>query len=169
VHSVAWLGDDEHGQVAEAVMELGRLAHEARVELLNDSFSSVSTFFGVVRRMDAIAAEVEGEDGVVLLVPRDTLEREGLAVLGQAVAMLCEVLPAGGTLILPMPAVMLDAEAYWRERHKNLESLIRTTDPWDVETAAGGVSVISDRDRTWLDRETGRAPNTVPVAPIRRA
>jgi hypothetical protein len=159
VHSAAWLGHDEHGEVLNAVAELARSAHEARADLLTDDVQPVSTFFGVVRRMDAIAAEIEGEDDTRLL-PRDELDRRGLATVGQAVALLCEALPAGGTLVFAMPAVALEAPV-GHELH-----------PWDIEAMDDGgtpASILDARDQAWLDRELAREPTTVPVVPLRRA
>lgn len=84
--SAAWLEEsDERGELVEAIVELDRAACEARAELAVDRFQSVSTFFGVVTRMDAVSAEVEGR-GEALLVPRDDLERHGLAILDQPVS-----------------------------------------------------------------------------------
>jgi len=159
VHSAAWLEHDEHGELVRAVTELARAAQEARAELLADGAPALSTFFGVVKRMDAVAAEVEGDSGT-RLVPRDELERRGLATLGQPVALLCEALPAGGSLVFAMPAVMLDARDPAR------------LDPWNVEGLdEGGVlaSRLSARDHAWIERELTREPSAVPVAPLRRA
>jgi hypothetical protein len=159
VQSAAWLGHDEQGDVVKAVLELARSAQEARADLLTDGVQPVSTFFGVVRRMDAIAAEIEGDDGTRLL-PRDELDRRGLATVGQAVALLCEALPAGGTLVFAMPAVALEGPA------------VPEPGPWDVEEMDDGgtpASLLDARDQAWLDRELAREPTVVPAAPLRRA
>lgn len=159
VYSAAWLSRDERGELAEAVTVLARHASEARKDLIGDALPHMSTFFGIVRRMDAGAAEVEGPDGK-LLIPRMDLERQGLAVLGQAVALLCEVLPAGGTLTLPMPAVAIETH------REHVQS-----SPWDVDELDDGgtlATVFPVADQAWLDRALAGEPTAVPVTPIRR-
>ena len=158
VYSAAWLGQDEHGEITEAVTALARAASEARADLLADAaLPPASTFFGVVRRMDPSAAEVQG-DYETRLVPRDDLERQGLAVIGQAVSLLCEVLPTGGSLMFPMPAVAVE-----------------TTSPagegayWDLDAMKSGVAgFLQPADHAWLERELAREPTAMPLAPLRR-
>jgi hypothetical protein len=158
VHSSAWLSRDEHGQLVEATMRLAQTAAETRSDLYVEP-PSASTFFGLVRRMDVLAAEVQG-DSETRLIPRDTLERQGLAIVGQAVALLCETLPAGGTLVLAMPAVTVEEDV----------PTLRGS-PWDIEELDEGrvpASVIEPADHEWLERELAREPNAVPLAPLRR-
>lgn len=157
VHSVAWLGRDERDELATAVTTLAKAAAEARADVIGDALPPVSTFYGVVRRMDATAAEVEGDDGT-RLVPRADLERQGLAVLGQAVALLCEVLPGGGTLVCPMPAVRLEPAS------ELLPDPLTEIEELEPDSRLG--SLLGDGDREWLDRVLAREPTAVPLAPI---
>jgi hypothetical protein len=159
--SAAWLSDGEERQdLMDAVTQLDRAASEARADLIPQRPPSVTTFFGVVRRMDAIAAEIEGDTGIVL-VPREDLERRGLAVLDQAVSLLQEALPGGGSYLLPMPAVELEAA----QPH-------RVDPPWTTDVFEGGGfpgTELSHDDMAWLERELAREPNAIPVAPLRLA
>jgi hypothetical protein len=151
-HSAAWLDEtDEREELIDAIVQLDRAACEARDDLIADRMPSVTTFFGVVRRMDRMAAEVEGEHES-LLIPRDDLERHGLAVLDQPVSLLRETLPGGGAYVLPMPAVSLEAPA---------EDLAAS--PW----AEPGPAVMALEDVDWLERELAREPTAVPLAPLR--
>lgn len=160
VHSVAWLGRDELGELTKAVNALAKAAAEARTDVIGDAFPPVSTFYGVVRRMDSSAAEVEGDDGT-RLVPRADLERQGLAVLGQAVALLCEVLPGGGTLVSPMPAVRLESET------ELLPDPLTEIEELEPDGMLG--LLLGGEDQAWLDRMLAREPTAVPLAPIRSA
>jgi hypothetical protein len=158
VRSAAWLSESEHDELAAAATALARAASAARAQLTSDALPPVTTFLGVVRRMDSSAAEIQGAHET-RLVPRDGLDRQGLAVLGQAVALLCEPLPAGGSLVLPMPAVGLERES----------DVARS--PWDLsehEEGTAFVSFIEEADRAWLQRELAREPTAVPLAPIRK-
>jgi hypothetical protein len=157
VHSAAWLSEGEYGELERAATALAQAAGAVRAQLASDVLPQVTTFLGVVRRMDSFAAEVQGESET-RLVPRDDLDRQGLAILGQPVALLCETLPAGGSLVLPMPAVGLKRESDV------------TQSPWDIPENGGGIlgSVIGEADRAWLQREIAREPTAVPLAPIRR-
>lgn len=159
VYSAAWLNQDEHGEITEAVTALARAAGEARADLLaNATLPPTSTFFGVVRRMDPSAAEVRG-DNETRLVPRDDLERQGLAVVGQAVSLLCEVLPTGGSLMFPMPAVAVETTSPTAEGAY-----------WDLDAMESGVagSLLQPADHAWLERELAREPTAMPLAPLRR-
>jgi hypothetical protein len=158
VRSAAWLSESEHDELATAATALAQAASAVRAQLASDALPPVTTFLGVIRRIDSFVAEVQGA-GETLLVPRDGLDRQGLAVLGQAVALLCEPLPAGGSLILPMPAVGLDRESD------------AARSPWDLpehEEGVAFVSFIEEADRVWLQRELAREPTAVPLAPIRQ-
>ena len=160
VSSDSWLDRDETGDVRAAVLELARLAEEARTSISPNANEDATTFFGRVARLDRTAAEIDAEGGAVL-VPRRDLEREGLASIGQAVALLCEVSPSGGTLTLPLPAVALDAP-------------VRSSQPspWDIPDFTEG-SIPGLRmpgpDRRWLDRTLAEEPRAVPVSPIPHA
>jgi len=154
--SGAWLTTD-WDELVEAVVTLNRHAEEARAEILADA-STATTFFGVVQRMDHVAAELEAPDGQTLLVPRDDLDRQGLAAIGQAVSLLREVLPGGGSYCLPMPAVALDALAP------------RPALPvWETESRDDGsipASALSTADAEWLGKELAREPTATPAAPL---
>jgi hypothetical protein len=105
--SHAWL-DSDFEPLAEAVMELSREAEQARADLISREKHGVSTFYGTVERLDPLYAEIEAENGEAMLVSRERLEREGLAVLGRAVAILEEVGP-GGDWSAAMPAASLES------------------------------------------------------------
>lgn len=163
VHSDAWLTTDVREEIKPSIVALARAASEARAELLGDAFQAVSVVYGLVNRMDDSAVEIESSEETVL-VPRDDLERQGLAHIGQAVALLCEVLPAGGSLVLPMSAVDLDQEAP-----------SRAPSPWALEDDEDDdgerpmvAAMLSARDEAWIERGR-RRPSSVPVvAPLRR-
>jgi len=158
-HSRAWLSGDlgDRDVLVDAVEALDREASKARAEILTEPDESVSTFFGIVRRMDPVAAELESPDGEALLVPREDLDRQGLAVIGQSVSLLREVLPNGGIYCLPMTAVTLEEPA-----HAEQDS------PWDatLEPMVIPLSTLADRDSEWLDRELTREPTAVPAFPL---
>jgi hypothetical protein len=159
----AWLSADSEDRDAliEATVEIDRSACQAREDILPGGASSATTFYGVVRRMDATAAELEGASAQMLLVPREDLERQGLAILGQPVALLRETLPGGGSYNLPLPAVALD-----RAERSDAPS------PWDPDfvTVDDGslveITKVSDRDMDWLERELAREPTALLAAPL---
>jgi hypothetical protein len=107
--------------------------------------------------MDALHAEIDGTDEQSLLVSRDQLEREGLAVIGQPVAVLEEILP-GGRYSRVMPAVALDT------------LVVDHPSPYDQDLPDGGFvgAQLKPRDRDWFRRALDR-PTAVPVAPLRVA
>ena len=154
--SRVWLTTN-YDALVEAVVELDRGATEARADLIAPEEMSASTFFGTVARMDALHAEIDGANGHVLLISRDQLEREGLAVIGQPVAVLEEVLP-GGRYSRVMPAMALDELAVVR------------ASPYDQELPEDGFvgAQLAPRDRDWFRRALDR-PTAVPVAPLRVA
>lgn len=156
VHSAAWLSEGEHGELERATTALARSASAVRAGLAGDALPPVTTFLGFVQRMDIFAAEIQGEHET-RLVPREDLDRQGLAVLRQPVALLCETLPTGGSLVLPMPAVGLEEESEVKQS------------PWDIPEEGGGLlgSVIGEADRAWLQREIAREPTAMLLAPIR--
>jgi hypothetical protein len=161
--SEAWLNASAGivDELRAAALELHRAACEARSDLLAHHPPSVTTFVGVVRRMDAISGEVEAKEAIVL-VPRDDLERQGLAVLDQPVALLREALPGGGTYVLPMPAVALEDAAPKDD----------APSPWEVghlEEGALTGTMLTARDAEWLDRQLAREPTAVPLAPLKLA
>ncbi len=158
--SDAWLMSElEHRDVlVEAAADLDRAACQAREDVLGDDASTVSTFYGVVRRMDVHAVEVEGVGDQALLIARDDMERQGLAVLGQPVAVLREVLPNGGSYSLPMPAVAMEQMSF-----ESIES------PWETELPEDGIVMVSrlqDRDARWIDRELAREPTAILASPL---
>lgn len=153
--SGVWLATD-HDALVEAVIEMDRGAAEARADLIGPAEMTASTFFGTVARMDSLHAEIDGSSDQSLLLSRDQLEREGLAFVGQAVAVLEEVLP-GGRYSRVMPAVALDAIAVGRPS------------PYDEDLPDldGVIGVqLAPRDRDWFRRALDR-PTAVPVAPLR--
>lgn len=161
--SDAWLlaGSENHEALIGAAMELDRAACQAREDVLGEDAASATVFYGRVRRTDAIAAEIEGAGGQTLLIPLDDLERQGLAALGQPVAVLREVLPGGGSYILPMPAVALEEDF-----SPNVPS------PWEIQLVAVDdgsmleMSKLGDRDGAWLEKELAREPSALLVAPL---
>jgi hypothetical protein len=158
-HSFAWREAGDRAGIESAIAALASRADEARADLLSTVPSHATVFYGIVRRMDELAAEVEGEDDV-RLVPRRDLERQGLAILGQAVALTCEPFPAGGTLVLVSPAVALDQA-----------SMPAARSPLDLEGTRTGevpINLIDREDREWIERGLARQPTAVPVAPIPR-
>jgi hypothetical protein len=162
-HSDAWLvdGAEDRGTLMEAAMMLDQEACQARQDILGENDTSATTFYGVVRRMDATAAEIEGADGQLLLIPRDDLERQGLSALGQPVSVLREVLPGGGSYSLPMPAMALEEETF-----PDVPS------PWDSrfdymdDGTVWGIAELSSRDVDWLERDIAREPKALLTAPL---
>lgn len=159
VQSRAWLelAGSNSGSLADAIMTLGNESEKARAKILGDQLS-VTTFYGVVRRLDITAAQLESANGEAVVVPRPDLERQGLAIVNQAVSLLTEVLPGGGSYLLPMPAVMLEPPSYG-----DPES------PWDLlepENLAFKGSDLDSRDSDWVKRELARDPRVIPVAPL---
>jgi hypothetical protein len=108
--------------------------------------------------MDATAVELEGTGGQALLVPREDLERQGLATLGRPVALLRETLPGGGSYSLPLPAVALTEP-----------SLEEADPPWETVYPGDGAMFarpLDDRDMRWLDRALAHEPTAIPAAPL---
>lgn len=159
-HSSAWLdsGAIDREELRGAIEALDAECQKARAEILPDHARSVETFFGIVCRMDPSAAELESGSGETVLIPRDDLERQGLASLGQAVSLLREVMPGGGSYCLPMSAVALEEQSFSDSRS-----------PWERRAHAEAILVsgVSERDSNWLDRELAREPTAVPAAPLR--
>jgi hypothetical protein len=159
VQSRAWLelAGSDTGSLADAIVTLAHESEKARAKTLGDELS-VTTFHGVVRRLDITAAQLESANGEAVVLPRPELERQGLAIVGQAVSLLTEVLPGGGSYLLPMPAVMLEPPAF--------EDVVS---PWDLlepEHLAFRGSDLDSRDSDWLERELARDPRVIPVAPL---
>lgn len=163
VQSAAWL-TAESDQLTDAVSHLGRRADEARAQILEGPLTA-STFYGVVQRMDPSAAEIEGPGGETMLIPRIDLDREGLAAIGQAVSLLQEALPGGGSFWLPMPAVAIDADVGERPPESPLEA---GSPLMDFFRTPGGALVTDapPADRRWFERELAREPTAVPAAPL---
>jgi hypothetical protein len=124
----------------ESVLELTTATEKARAELIAPT--QATTFYGTVVRMDDRVAEVEGDDGLALLVLRNDLDRQGLALLGQPIAVLREVLPGGGSYSLPMPAVAVDRPA----------SEDRSPFTEDLDSMADGAyaTMLADSDWRWM-------------------
>ena len=161
-HSDAWLacGSEDRDVLIEAAIELDQAACQARDDVLGEDAASATTFYGIVRRMDRTAAEIEGGEQT-LLVPIDDLDRQGLAVLGQPVAVMREVLPGGGSYSLPMPALALEEESFPDAPSPWVNS------PADIEfSIILGLVDLPDRDAAWLERELAREPTALLVAPL---
>jgi hypothetical protein len=154
-HADAWLTTN-FDELVESVANLDRATEDARSEILPEP--RVSTFYGTVARMDEFIAEIEAADEQALLVPRDDLDRQGLAQLGQAVAVLREVLPGGGSYSLPMPAVALERAAT-DDRSPYAEESVQED---DVVFGA----VVEGRDDAWLERTLARPPATPLASPL---
>jgi hypothetical protein len=154
--SSVWLTTN-YDALVDAVLALDRGAAEARADLIAPTEMTASTFFGTVARMDALHAEIDGTNGQSLLVSRDQLEREGLAVVGQAIAVLEEILP-GGRYSRVMPAVALDTPG------------LGPPSPYAQELPDEGLvgAQLTPRDRDWMRKALDR-PTTVPLAPLRVA
>lgn len=156
--SRAWLElEGPDGALADAVATLGERGERARAKLGAEE-QTVTTFYGVVRRLDVSAAQLESASGEALIVPRLELERQGLAIVGQAVSLLSEVLPGGGSYLLPMPAVMLEGPSF-----EGVE------DPWELlepENQSFRGTDLEGRDSDWVERELAREPRTVPASPL---
>jgi hypothetical protein len=157
--SRAWfeLAGSDCGPLADAVEALASESEKARSKILGDQ-RSVSTFYGIVRRLDVSAAQLESDDAEAVVLPRAELERQGLAIVGQAVSLLTEVLPGGGSYVLPMPAVMLE-----RPSPEKAES------PWELmepDHLAWKASDLDGRDSDWIERELARDPRIIPVTPL---
>ncbi|MFI5003559.1 MAG: hypothetical protein ACHQE6_00965 [Solirubrobacterales bacterium] len=163
-HSDAWLISDSgvNEELMRAVLEMDRLACQAREDLLQNDEMTATTFYGLVRRMDVTAAEIESADGRTLLIPRDDLERQGLAVIGQPVAVLREMLPGGGSYSLPMPAVALEVEL--------IDDALAPFGELDFIEVEDGSKVLAmelpRRDAEWLERELAREPTAIPAMPL---
>jgi hypothetical protein len=107
--------------------------------------------------MDASSAEVVGESGR-LLVPRADLERQGLAILDQPVAILREAMRGGGSLMLPMAAVRIDPPEQ-----------SAAASPWDLtalDTGGFPATTLPQDDADWIERELAREPTAIPAAPL---
>lgn len=157
--SRAWmeLSGEVNGDLVDAVETLSQKSSEARAKVLGE-IRDVSTFYGVVRRLDASAAELESSEGDALLVRRDELERQGLATIGQAVSLLQEVLPGGGVYSMPLPAVVLEAPDFGEP-----QSPWRQLDASSLSLTAEG---FEKRDSAWLERELAREPRAIPAMPL---
>jgi len=159
-HSSAWLDSptSELKQLKSAVEALDEEAQKIRSQIAPELAGAVSTFYGVVQRMDSTAAELEGENSEAILIPREDLERQGLASLGQAISLLREVMPGGGSYCLPMPAVALEESG-----------VDEAPSPW-ADSSRGGITVdaISQRDGEWIQRSLSREPTAIPAAPLPR-
>jgi hypothetical protein len=163
-HSDAWLIADSggHEELMRAVVEMDRAACQVREDLLKGDELTATTFYGLVRRMDVTAAEIESADGQTLLIPRDDLERQGLAAIGQPVAVLREMLPGGGSYSVPMPAVALEAE-----RMDDDLAPFGELDFMEVEDGSKVLAMeLQRRDAEWLERELAREPTAIPAMPL---
>jgi hypothetical protein len=156
--SSAWmqLNGEFDGDLADAVETLSDKSSEARAKVFGE-VRNVSTFYGIVRRLDSSAAELESGEGEALLVRRDELERQGLATIGQGVSLLQEVLPAGGVYSMPFPAVILEKPDFGKPRS-----------PWrpDDPTKSFDLDELGKRDTAWLERELAREPRAVPATAL---
>lgn len=158
--SRSWLNEahDERSALVDAVEALSRKAEEVRTKVLAEEKCTVTTFQGVVQRLDVSVAEIENEAGEAMLVQREDLERQGLAMLGQAVALFQEALPSGGSYTLAMPAALLEPPA-----------LDDPPSPYSSFGDQGGIilTALSSRDLSWIERELSREPSAVLATPLR--
>lgn len=158
--SRAWLDEDvdDRPALVDAIETLTREAERVRAEVLSEEKCRATTFFGVVQRMSISVAEIEGDSGEALLVQREDLERQGLAMVGQAVALLQEAMPSGGSFTLAMPAALLEPPKF-----------DEPPSPYKSISDEGGILVtdLPNRDLNWVERELSREPAAVPASPLR--
>ncbi len=96
-----------------------------------------------------------------MLVPREDLERQGLAMLGQPVVLLRGTLSRGKSYNLLLPAVASD-----RAKQSGAPS---RWDPDFVTMDDGSlveITKVPDRDMDWLQRERAREPIALLAAPL---
>lgn len=147
----SWLEAEPDASVRDAVDELASRAARARKADPDLSELGMTTFVGVVQRIDPVAAELRGPSGERFIVPRRDLEREGLAAVGKAVTVLREELPGGRVLDSYAAAALLDAERPAGQ-----------LDPY-----GGPMTVPLDAaDSAWLERVLATEPTIVPLAPL---
>jgi hypothetical protein len=161
--SVAWLDESgqDRDQLLEAVEALRLAAEKARSRVADENDHSFNVFFGAITRIDEFGAELDSAGGQVLWIPRLDLERQGLAVLHQAVSVWQEALPGTGSLLLLMPAVALEPPDPGGG-----------PSPWGPlfsEERAVHVQHIDERDAEWLKIGLAREPTAIPAAPLRVA
>jgi len=154
--SGAWIATAGSETLTQAIVNVARAVDRARAEILPEPH--VTTFYGVVARMDELVAEVEDADGHALMVPRDDLDRQGLASLGQPVAVLRELLPGGGSYSLPMPAASVD-------RLAGLDGSPFEEAPGEIDDVPFA-GVLADRDAAWIMQAARRQPATPIAAPL---
>ncbi len=160
--SSSWLTSSfgDRGRLIDAIEELALEAEKARAKILKDEIGSASTFFGFVRVMDRARAGIESENGELVVIRRLELERQGLASIGQPVALLQESMADGGFLTLPMSAAMVEEPDFG-------EALAPAFDDGFSETGARVVEKISSpHDAEWLERAFAKDPSVVPVGVI---
>jgi hypothetical protein len=152
----SWLAFDADAAVREAVHELAARVQQARADepvltRLTTS-NAVTRRVGIVARLDPLAAELETVDGSRFIVPRRDLEREGLAVIGQAVTSVREEVPGGPVVDFYAAAAQLAVEP----DHDELDPFAPSTAPVELGAA----------DSIWLERVIASEPTTVPIAPL---
>ena len=147
----AWLAQDDDS-VRGAVAAVSRQVEEVRAQQDEAYGEAVTTFLGVVRRMDATAAELQGESGEQLLVMRRDLEREGLSVVGVAVAVVREELPTGRVVVFVAPAADLGTD-------KDEGGSENPFDPADL-------SILTTADSRWMERALASDPKLLSATPL---
>jgi hypothetical protein len=147
-----WLMEEADGGLRDAVRELAARVADVRWGEPVLTELRVSTLIGVIERLDPIAAELRSPGGSRFIVPRRPLDREGLAIVGQAVSVLLEELPGGRVLDFYAAAARLDVDT----------SSGTDFDPFHPETTV----ILEPADGAWLERVLASEPTTVPVAPL---
>jgi hypothetical protein len=151
--STAWMRYPESRELVRgAVADLARGTAEARSDEAELLQGGLTTFVGVIERIDPTAVELQSEAGDRWLMPRRDLDREGLAVLGQPVSVVREELPDGHVVSFVRPAADL------RKRRR----LADGPDPF----AAAQITLLGTRDSAWLERVVASDPSVLPAAPV---
>ncbi len=150
-----WLGDEGGGELRAAMGELASRVAKARSEepalvRLTES-GAITTRIGIVERLDPVVAELLSPDGTRFIVPRRDLEREGLAVVGQAVTALREEIPDGPVLDFYAAAARLD-----------VVSEVDDLDPFGPPAMVR----LDEGESAWLERVIASEPRTVPIIPL---
>lgn len=154
----AWILASPEPVLCEAILDAARMTEEARRIVLAHGSVDATTYVGVVTRLDPVAAELESESGERWLLPRRDLEREGLALVGHAAALIREELIHGPTVWVTGPATRVDCTDADLAEYE-----------YDVfDTAPDGFDgvVVGKADLAWRARQIAADPVAIPVSPI---
>jgi len=147
ISPAAWLHADEgDSDLRSAVEEMAGHVTAARTAAGSAPDPSLTSFVGIVQRMDESVAELQASSGERLLVPRRDLEREGLATPGEAVSILREELPGGRVLNFASAAAALD-----------IPRRIRGFEPFGGPTTF----VLGSADSGWVQRVLTSEPKVL--------